>query len=340
MVNTDFSAWLADAAREAGAHTAGCLRLDNRQLRKAVAENNLLVRDWLTSGRHAQMGYLERMYADKAEPWRTFSFARSVIVLTFSNRWGDGAATHPFPPPAVDAPVGYVSAYAREGDYHLRGRDILAALKKQLGDEVRAAATVDTGAVYERLFATVTGLGIIGANDLLRTPELGTRVFIGCLFVDRELPEVLHEPRLPFACSSCRHCLANCPTAAIAAGRPIVAGKCISYLTIEKPGVLTTAEAATVGDWLFGCDCCTGVCPPVAEHDMRIPVDLDWLLKSPAAAIRRIIRGNAVAYAGVTRLRRNAVAVLKNLNTSSARELLDWTGKNSGSELVRKQIDR
>jgi epoxyqueuosine reductase len=265
--------------------------------------------------------------------------ARSVIVITFTNSWGESTAGHPFPAPLAGSPVGYVSAYARETDYHLTGHQILGALQQKLGNPLQAVATVDTRPVYETLFATVGGLGVIGQNGLLRTPALGTRVFVGCLFVDRLLPEVIHEPPMPFSCASCCACLANCPSGALAVDRPITAGRCISYLSIEKKAPLSAAEAATMGDWLFGCDCCTAVCPPAPAADRRIPVDLDWLLRAPAAEVRRTLKGNASNYAGVSRLRRNAVVVLNNLGTDRALELLNWVRQNSGSQLVRQQID-
>ena len=334
-----FKRWLTTAARECGAHSAACLRLDNPLLLRRIAANNREVAAWLAAGGHAQMDYLERMFPARADPGATFPFARSVIVVSFTNSWGESSAGHPFPAPLGGSPVGYISAYAREADYHLTGHQILAALQQKLGNPLQqAVAAVDTRPVYETLFATLGGLGVIGSNGLLRTPALGTRVFVACLFVDLLLPEVIHELPMPFACTSCRACLANCPTGAIAAERAIAAGRCISYLTIEKKTPLTPAEATTVGDWLFGCDCCTAVCPPVAA-DRRIPVDLDWLLRSSAAEIRRTLKGNATAYAGVSRLRRNAVVVLNNQKTDRALELLSWVRQNSGSQLVCQQID-
>jgi epoxyqueuosine reductase len=39
------------------------------------------------------------------------------------------------------------------------------------------------------------------------------------------------------------------------------ARRCISYLTIEKKGVLTTEERGMLGAWIFGCDVCQDVCP-------------------------------------------------------------------------------
>lgn len=335
----DFSVWLQGTAQELGAHSAACIRMDNPVLRERIDENNRRVADWLKAGLHGEMNYLERMFADKSDPWKTFPFAKSVIVLAFTNRWGDAAAAHPFPEPGEEALLGYISAYAKESDYHSVGWTLLEGLKERMGEGIHAEAGVDTAAVYERLLATVGGLGIIGGNDLLRVPDrTNVRVFIGALFVEVELPEVIHEPKMPFACDSCLACVKNCPTGAIEFNKPIDARKCISYLTIEKRSVLDPAEEEMIGDWLFGCDACTVVCPPRDKVDTRIPIDLEWLLKTPAAAIRRTIKNNAVAYGGVTQLRRNAVVILKKMKTARANELLDWVYEHTGSDLIRSQI--
>ena len=340
MNQDDFSKWLQNTAQELGAHSAACIRMDNPLLRQGIEENNACVAEWLQAGLHGEMDYLHRMFPEKSDPWNTFPFAKSVIVLAFTNHWGDPAAKHPFPAPDRDALLGYVSAYAREIDYHSTGQAMLAALQEQLGDGINAEAAVDTKAVYERLFATVGGLGVVGGNDLLRVPDrTNVRVFIGCLFAGQVLPEVILEPKMPFHCDSCLACIKKCPTDAITFGEPIDARKCISYLTIEKRSLLTPREGAMIDDWIFGCDDCTVVCPPRDKTDTRIPVDLAWLLKAPAAEIRRTIKGNATSYAGVTQLRKNAVAVLKGMKTRSADELLSWVRKNTGSDLIRQQID-
>jgi epoxyqueuosine reductase len=93
-----------------------------------------------------------------------------------------------------------------------------------------------------------------------------------------------------------------------------------------------------IEDWLFGCDWCSVVCPPRDKIDTRIPVDLEWLLKTPSAELRRLIKGNAVSYAGVTQLRKNAVVILKKSTSPIARELLEWVGEKTGSELIRDQL--
>ncbi len=336
----NFDTWLVAAVKQLGGHSAAVLSMDNPYLRKGIIASAEASTAWLQSGNHGEMTYLEQMSIAKAKPWKAFPFAKSVLVVAFTNCWGHSGSTHPFPVPANNALLGYVSAYARGDDYHTTGHSILANLAQLLGSDIKVEATVDTQAVNERLFATIGGLGVIGSNGLLRlNGQTGTRTFIGCLFVDIELPEVIQMPTVPFTCDSCQHCVDTCPTGAIKSDALIDARQCISYLTMEKGGVLSLQEGKKIDNWLFGCDCCTTSCPSMDNPDMRIPIDLEWLLKSPAAEVRRTIKGNATAYAGVTKLRRNAVVVLKNMQTSRAQSLLDWVGKNTGSDLIKQQID-
>ena len=339
QMGDEFRDWLSAAAVRVGAHSACCVRLDHPRLPEAIAANEARVRKWLAEGKQGEMEYVERMLPEKADPWGTFPGAKAVIVLAFTNGWGDAEAMHPFPAPAEGALVGYVSSYAREVDYHARGQAMLQELHGLMGRDVKAVAAVDTKPVFERLFATFGGLGIIGANNLLRVPDrTNVRVFIGTLFVDAELPNVVHEVAMPFGCEDCLACISNCPTDAIQPGEPIDALRCISYLTIEKRSVLSRAEAEMMGSWIFGCDDCSNVCPPKEQVDSRIPVDLGWLLQTPAGEVRRTIAGNATAYAGVTQLRRNAVALLKLREESAAKDLLAWTAAHSGSALVQEQM--
>ena len=91
-------------------------------------------------------------------------------------------------------------------------------------------------------------------------------------------------------------------------------------------------------DWLFGCDWCTVVCPPKDKVDTRIPVSIEWLLKSSAGQLRRLLKGTAIEYAGVTKLRRNAVAILQESRHPKSQELLEWAAQNLKSPLVQEQI--
>jgi epoxyqueuosine reductase len=329
-------------ANECGALSVACLDLNDPEFIKALERHGAEQADWLSQGYGADMDYLQRMLSNKIELNKTFPGAQSAIVITFANKWGMEDAEHPFPKVDDDALLGYISGYAKEQDYHRTGHDILTAIHHRLQDELgefEAYPAVDTKPVFERFLAAYAGLGIIGPNDLLRTPERDVRVFIGTLFTTQHIPELILKPEFPFPCHFCRACeKRGCPTGAIKEGQEFDSRLCISYLTIEKKGLLNHEQRELMEDWLFGCDWCSIVCPPKEKEDNRIAVDLDWLMKSSAGEIRRLIKGTAVEYAGVQKLRRNAIAILRKSQDPRAQELLAWCAENMQSDLLLKQI--
>ena len=340
----DFENFLDKTAQDCGAISACSLDMTSSVFKVLVNEHTKRVDQWLEDGYGADLQYLYRQQEEKAAPWQTFSEFPSIITITFNNDWGEIDAEHPFPPVADDAFVGYISAYAKEQDYHRTGHAILRKIHEKLedyyGEEIKADFAVDTRPVYERFFAEIGGLGVRGPNDLLRTPERDVRVFIGTLFLAKTLPQVIKKPKLRFPCKYCNACEKKCPTGAITKGQAFDTAKCSSYMSIEKKGVLNKQDRVYLEDWLFGCDWCTVVCPPKDKIDTRIPVDLEWLLKSSTGQIKRLIKGSAIEYAGVIQLRRNAIAILQGhaeQGNQKAQELIDWTEKNTGSQLILDQ---
>ncbi|MDD7986785.1 DUF1730 domain-containing protein [Lentisphaera marina] len=333
---------LKKIAIESGALSVACIDLSDPDFIKALEQHGEEQANWLAQGFGADMDYLQRMLKDKVDLQETFPGAKSAVVITFTNKWGMPEAEHPFPAVAEDALVGYISGYAKEQDYHRTGHGVLTSihngLQAQLG-EFEAFAAVDTKPVFERFLAAYAGLGIIGPNDLLRTPERDVRVFIGTLFCTEKIIELRLKPEFAFPCHFCRACeKRGCPTGAIKEGQEFDSRLCISYLTIEKKGLLNSEQRDLMEDWLFGCDWCSVVCPPKEKEDNRIAVDLEWLMKSSAGEIRRLIKGSAVEYAGVQKLRRNAIAILRKSQDPRAQELLEWCADNMQSNLLLQQI--
>jgi len=155
-----------------------------------------------------------------------------------------------------------VARYAWGDDYHEVMGERLEKLCEFLGElgDADAKWYIDTGAILERYFAVKAGLGFIGKNTCLITPEFGSFVFIGVLLTRLEL-----DCNLQLAdgrCGDCRRCIDACPAGALSE-KCVDARKCISYLTIEKKGEFTEEEAQMVAgqDFCFGCDVCQEVCP-------------------------------------------------------------------------------
>ena len=216
---------------------------------------------WLDQGRHGSMSYLSApdRVQRRRDPSLLLPEARSIISLAL-------AYSSPFASPSESQARemhGRVAAYAWGDDYHAVIPPRLDRLAERLsglvGRQVRQRRYTDTGPILERDLAQQAGLGWIGKNTCLISPQAGSFFFLAELLVDVELePDQL----FPFdRCGNCRRCIEACPTACILPDRTIDANRCISYQTIENKGAIPAELRSQIGDWIFGCDICQKVCP-------------------------------------------------------------------------------
>ncbi|HET6381668.1 MAG TPA: tRNA epoxyqueuosine(34) reductase QueG [candidate division Zixibacteria bacterium] len=321
-----------------------------------LPEDRARMEESAAAGRMARMGWMGgRRPATATDPRAHDPAARSVIVVAAPYDCGRAAwdprpnALHDALAPVLRAtpaePAGRIARYALGTDYHsaLRARlEALAADLRAHGLPAGEVAYVDDRPLAERALAAQAGLGWIGKNtNLLTHAPAGSWVFLGALLTSAELP--MSEP-VRTSCGSCTRCLTGCPTGALIGPRIIDARRCISYLTIEHPGVLGEWEAQAIGDWIFGCDVCQEVCPVNADADdpgaLRVPLLplIAWLLPMGSRAFERAVGETAIRRAGRHRLLRNAIAALANAGPMSpgARALLQRAA-NDRREEVRQQ---
>lgn len=216
-------------------------------------------REWLRAGRHATLGYLERNLDKRFDPSRLVEGARSVAVCAvgYKNRRSEG-----YPPGCRTR----VASYACTRDYHatLKGmlRSMLAELQRE-NPGLTGRAFVDSAPLLEKRLAVEAGLGWIGRQSLLVTPQFGTYVLLGELVLNEQTDR--YDP--PFEgtrCGRCRNCIESCPTGAIVAPKVIDTGRCISCHTIERE----PSGGIDLDGWIFGCDRCQSCCP----HNQKAPM--------------------------------------------------------------------
>ncbi|HET6413565.1 MAG TPA: tRNA epoxyqueuosine(34) reductase QueG [Anaeromyxobacter sp.] len=207
----------------------------------------------LALGAEADMAWLRTKRAERLDPSRVLPGARSVVALALSYHSGEGA------PPRENE--GEVARYARGRDYHAAVKKKLRALVAELAErdpEARFFAGCDVGPVMEKAWAERAGLGWVGKNGCLITPEHGSWVVLAALLTDRALAP---DPPHPERCGSCTACMGACPTGAIPRPGLVDARLCISFWTIERRGEVPGEIARRLGSWAFGCDDCQTVCP-------------------------------------------------------------------------------
>ena len=203
--------------------------------------------------------------------------------------------------------------YAAGKDYHHLLRAKLGRIGIALGNRYqthwKSRAAVDSAAVNERTLAQLSGLGWIGRNALLISPDAGTYHLLGFLLTDAPLAPH-HAGHGADRCGTCTSCERRCPTAALV-DRRVMTTRCISYLTIEHQGVIPRHLAEKFEGWWFGCDLCQEVCPwnrfagPAGDVRLTGSEDDDALMRIDAANFDLHFAGRAMRRAGYERFRRN-----------------------------------
>ncbi|MBN2046138.1 MAG: tRNA epoxyqueuosine(34) reductase QueG [Anaerolineales bacterium] len=208
---------------------------------------------WISAGYHAGMDWMasEHSLERRNDPQKIMPACQSILML--------GIPCLPSRPENSG-----IAAYALGDDYHDILPRRLEALSRWLneitGEEISSRWYTDTGPLLERDLARRAGLGWIGKNSMLISPDGGGSYFL----LAEILLGIALPPDTPFAadhCGSCTRCLDACPTGCILPGRTLDANRCISYLTIENKGGIPLELRPLIGEWQFGCDVCQQVCP-------------------------------------------------------------------------------
>lgn len=209
--------------------------------------------EWLQKGMHGEMGYMGNHLDKRIDPRLLVENARSVISVLL-NYFPAQKQTD------TEAPV--LSKYAYGVDYHFVMKSKLAALLAFIQQEIapcEGRCFVDSAPVLDRAWAARSGLGWIGKNTNLISPEHGSFFFIGEIILDLELPA--SDKVVRNHCGNCTRCLDTCPTTALVAPFVLDARKCISYQTIENRGEIDPELKGKFENRVFGCDICQDVCP-------------------------------------------------------------------------------
>ncbi len=267
--------------------------------------------DWISSGHHATMQWIESRKDERGNIHKYFPRAKAVISVAMVYHSGHEQK---------DLSSNYkVSNYAWGDDYHdvLKSKLFqLLGWLKTIEPNVKGIVCVDTSPVMEKAWAQKAGLGWQGKHTNLISRDYGSWFFLGELIVDIELES--DKPFTEDLCGTCTACIDACPTQALEDYK-IDAGKCISYLTIEHRGELPEDQQDLDG-WIYGCDICQEVCPwnekfgKTSEEFAFQPrseilnyTDDDWNALDEKS-YRKLFKGSAVKRAKFSGLKRNIIS--------------------------------
>jgi len=219
-----------------------------------------------------------------------------------------------------------IARYAHGRDYHKVLKKLLKQLAAYINEQDPSAQTklcVDSAPLLEKAYAVRAGLGFIGKNTTLITPQYGSYVLLGEILTNLELE---YDQPADGTCGTCTRCIDACPTKAFAGPRELDAKRCISYLTIEHKGPIPQEFHKPMANWIFGCDICQEVCPynkqfakplqleafkKVTIAGSSIPLDEILAIKDDEEYVARFA-GSPLMRAKRAGLQRNARIVKKN----------------------------
>ena len=248
-------------------------------------------------------------------------------------------------PKSDNKTLGKVAVYAWGKDYHRvvkkRMKLLVDNISIVLGTNFKSRWYIDDGPMLDRAVARRSGIGWIGKNTNLLSPQLGSWLFLGQIITDLELDT---DVPLKKHCGNCTRCIEECPTKAITSPYTIDNSRCISYLTIENRGAIPTDLRESIGEWVFGCDVCQDVCPVnVRSQDSKEnlfkvnskqSLDLIKLLSMSENQFLEEFAGTPIMRSKYHGMQRNACVVLGNIGSPESIPALIHA-LNSESPVVR-----
>jgi epoxyqueuosine reductase len=314
-----------------------------------LAEDRSHLEAWQEQGLAAEMAFMERPSELLSMPAKLLPSVKSIVVIA--------VAYDRAPRPERAPGYGRIARYAWGRDYHkvLRRRleQLLEVTQSHVGHPIEYRVFADSVPLLERALARRSGLGFIGKNTMAIIPKEGSFFLLGELLWNLEVARPTEQHGSPSSCGTCTSCLTNCPTGAFVKERVLDAGRCISYLTIEKRSALSYQEREWIGEWVFGCDICQDVCPfnivplkkrlgpqvPELGRDAGVGpvISLERVLRMRSdEEYRAVFQGTAVMRAKREGLARNAAVVAANTHAEDLLPLLGEVVRHDPSPLVRQ----
>ena len=242
MVN---SAYIKTSALQVGFDLCGVAPCKNFE------RNERAYMAWLERGYDSSLGYMRNHLDRRFDVRQMVEDAQSVVVCAVSYK-SDISGCY------TDSDRCKIASYACNRDYHKTIKKMLLTLLKELQSQypsLQGRAFVDSAPLLEKQYAVEAGLGWIGRQSLLVTPEYGSYVLLGELVLN-EAVDSYDSPYQGVGCGECRRCMEACPSGAIVTPMTINTAKCISCRTIESEN-----DNIDLHGWIFGCDECQNCCP-------------------------------------------------------------------------------
>jgi epoxyqueuosine reductase len=248
---------------------------------------------YLKNNYNGEMKYLEKNLEKKFDPKKILQDAKTIISLGV-NYYTEIPEDCLFP------------RYLTRVDYHIEVKRMLYEFVKELKKlikDIKYKFFVDSGPIFEKYWASKSGIGFTGKNSLIINKNFGSFIFLSEVIINEEIEP---DKEMENLCGNCRKCIESCPTGAIIKEGIIDARKCISYLTIEKKSKLNEIEESYIkkGNKIFGCEICQDVCPynknlkETENLNLKLPEELKNLkikdIKEIPEELKKILKESAL----------------------------------------------
>jgi epoxyqueuosine reductase len=179
--------------------------------------------------------------------------------------------------------------------------------------------------VPEKPLAAACGLGVMGRNGLIITPEAGSLVILAALTLPFPLegdgPLTGEDGAYCERCGPPPPCAAACPTGAVRGDGGISLEKCVQWYASGNGENIPPEVAANWGNRLYGCTACQDACvrnrrpvPAAACSEGPLPPFLDGeeLLRLSGEELKARFRGSAMGLSWLSpgAIRRNILTAL------------------------------
>ncbi|MFS1514378.1 tRNA epoxyqueuosine(34) reductase QueG [Chengkuizengella sp. SCS-71B] len=275
-----------------------------------------------------ESGFEEPDLDKRVDPKLTFEQPQSIlsIAIAYPSKLKD--------PPKSEkgAYRGVISRSAWGEDYHhvLKKRLLnLETFIKERVSDVKLESMVDTGVLVDRAVAERAGIGWVGKNCAVITPEFGSWVYLGEMITNIPFTP---DQEVTDECGDCTICIDACPTDALVGPGQLNSNRCISFVTQTK-GFVDDELKEKIGNRLYGCDTCQIVCPknkgkhfthqPELQPDPEIVKPLlKPLLSLSNREFKEKYGFSASAWRGKKPIQRNAITALGVFKDESAIPIL------------------
>lgn len=319
---------------------------------------------WIEKGYHADLDYMVKHGSKRYTPNELVPGTNSVIVTTLNYINKPISIKNEVKKIRQIDNIAKVSVYAHGRDYHKVMKKKLQSLAEYISSicpKHSFRVFTDSAPVLEKPLAEKAGLGWMGKNSMLMNKEQGSFFFIGVIYSNLNLSNIVDDAKHTDLCGKCQACIKLCPTNAIMPNKMIDSRKCISYLTIENKNAIPLEFRKAIGTRIYGCDDCQLVCPynndaPITKEpdfkereflvdrpllELYSWTEKDFLKYTEGSAIRRIghrawIRNITIAIGNSPKTQENILAlekkklefakdelILEHINWAIAQQLLD-----------------